>query len=90
MLILSRGVGKKIVIADGLITLCITRISGGKVYVGIDAPRDISIHREEVWNAIEREQAAEKQRLASTEANSEDSTQVNDESKAEGELAAAH
>jgi len=52
MLVLSRHKDEKIVIGDGLIVLTIVDIRGDKVRVGIEAPKDISVHRNEVFEAI--------------------------------------
>jgi len=54
MLVLSRKKDEKIVIGDN-ITLMVIEIRGDKVRLGIDAPRDVSVHREEVYDAIKRE-----------------------------------
>ncbi len=54
MLVLSRKKDEKIVIGDN-ITLMVIDIRGDKVRLGIDAPKDVSVHREEVYNAIKRE-----------------------------------
>ena len=54
MLVLSRKKDEKIVIGDN-ITLMVIEIRGDKVRLGIDAPKDVSVHREEVYNAILRE-----------------------------------
>lgn len=54
MLVLSRKKDEKIVIGDN-ITLMVIEIRGDKVRLGIDAPKDVSVHREEVYNAIKRE-----------------------------------
>lgn len=54
MLVLSRKRNERIVIADGEIVLTIVEIRGDKVRVGIEAPRDIPVHRGEVQEAIER------------------------------------
>lgn len=51
MLVLTRKIGEDIVIG-GNIRLTISSIDGGKVRLGIVAPRDIDIHREEVHNRI--------------------------------------
>lgn len=56
MLVLSRKKDEKIVIGDE-ITLMIVEIRGDKVRLGIDAPTNVSVHREEVYNAIQREKA---------------------------------
>ena len=54
MLVLSRKKDEKIVIGDN-ITLMVIEIRGDKVRLGIDAPRDVAVHREEVYEAIKRE-----------------------------------
>jgi len=59
MLVLSRKKDEKIVIGDS-ITLMVLEIQGGKVRLGIEAPRDVSVHREEVYEAIKREKPAAK------------------------------
>jgi carbon storage regulator len=61
MLVLQRKKDQKIVIADGLITLTVTRIDRDKVAIGVDAPKDIAVHRHEIWQAIQRA-AAEQQK----------------------------
>ncbi len=58
MLVLSRKKDEKIVIGDK-ITIMVIEIRGDKVRLGIDAPRDITVHREEVYEAIKREQDAQ-------------------------------
>lgn len=55
MLVLSRKKDEKILIGDS-ITLMVIEIRGDKVRLGIDAPRDVTVHREEVYEAIKREQ----------------------------------
>lgn len=54
MLVLSRKKDEKIVIGDS-ITLMVIEIRGDKVRLGIDAPRDVTVHREEIYEAIKRE-----------------------------------
>lgn len=54
MLVLSRKKDEKIVIGDN-ITLMVIEIRGDKVRLGIDAPRDVTVHREEIYDAIKRE-----------------------------------
>lgn len=53
MLILSRKVGESIVI-DGRITVRIMRLEGDVVKVGIEAPLDIPVHRQEVYEEIQK------------------------------------
>ena len=59
MLVLSRQRDQTIVIGDS-IRVTIVDVRGDKVRIGVDAPRDITVHREEVSEAIQRE-LAEKQ-----------------------------
>lgn len=54
MLVLTRSQDQAIVIGDNLIRIVIVDIRGDKVRVGIEAPRDISVHRQEVFDAIKR------------------------------------
>jgi carbon storage regulator len=51
MLVLTRKIGEGIVIDDNT-TIRIIDVKGGNVRIGIDAPRDKKIHREEVYNRI--------------------------------------
>jgi carbon storage regulator len=54
MLVLSRKQDEKIIIGDS-ITLMVVSIQGDKVRLGIEAPKSVSIHREEVYQAIQKE-----------------------------------
>jgi carbon storage regulator len=53
MLILSRKLGESIVI-DGRITVKIVRLEGEIVKLGIDAPLEVPVHRQEVYDEIQR------------------------------------
>jgi carbon storage regulator len=53
MLILSRKLGESIVI-DGRITVKIVRLEGEIVKLGIDAPIEVPVHRQEVYDEIQR------------------------------------
>ncbi len=55
MLVLSRKKDEKIVIGDN-ITVMLIEIRGDKVRLGIEAPKEITVHRQEVYDAIKREQ----------------------------------
>ena len=48
MLVLTRKKGEKIVVGKGLVTITIVDIKDGRVRVGIEAPRELSVHREEI------------------------------------------
>ena len=56
MLVLSRKKDEKIVIGDN-ISIMVVEIRGDKVRLGIDAPRDVSVHRREVYDAIIRKES---------------------------------
>ena len=54
MLVLSRHRDESIMIGDNVV-VTIVDIRGDKVRLGIDAPQDIPVHRQEVYDAIQRE-----------------------------------
>ncbi len=57
MLALTRKVGESIVIADN-IEITIIAITGDQIKLGIDAPKNISIHRKEIYLQIQEENKA--------------------------------
>ncbi len=62
MLVLTRKIDEKIII-DGKIKITVLEVENGQVQLGIEAPEDVEIHREEVYKKIEEEnvQAAGKE-----------------------------
>jgi len=54
MLILSRRVNEKIVIGDDIV-VSVVEVRGDQVKLGIEAPRNVKVFREEVFNAIQDE-----------------------------------
>ncbi|GIP60208.1 carbon storage regulator CsrA [Paenibacillus sp. FSL W8-0186] len=54
MLILSRNKGQKIII-DHNIVISVVEVSGEQVRIGIEAPADVSIYREEIYDAIQEQ-----------------------------------
>ncbi len=54
MLVLSRKKNESIIINDN-ITVTVIEIRGDKVRLGIEAPKDVTVHRREVYEAIQRE-----------------------------------
>ena len=59
MLVLTRSVGERLIIKDGEIRLNVLEVKGNQVRLGIDAPKHISVHREEIYNRIQAENEAE-------------------------------
>jgi carbon storage regulator len=57
MLRITRRAGERIVVGDDVI-IEVTEIRGGTVRLGIDAPRSLSIYREEIWLEVKRENEA--------------------------------
>jgi carbon storage regulator len=55
MLVLSRKKNESIIINDD-ITIVVVEIRGDKVRLGVDAPKEIPVHRNEVYEAIRRNQ----------------------------------
>ena len=57
MLVLSRKKNESIVINDD-ITIVVVEIRGDKVRLGVEAPKEVPVHRREVYDAIKRNEAA--------------------------------
>ena len=55
MLVLSRRLGETLVIGDN-VKVSVLGISGNQVRLGIEAPKEVSVHREEVYLRIQGEQ----------------------------------
>ncbi len=53
MLVLSRKVNETIIINDNIV-ITVVDIRGDKVRLGIEAPKDVPVHRQEVYDAIKR------------------------------------
>ena len=52
MLVLTRRIGERLIIDDDIV-VTITRCRGNQVNIGIDAPKEVSVHREEVYDRIQ-------------------------------------
>jgi carbon storage regulator len=55
MLILTRRVGETVMIGDD-VTITVLGVKGNQVRVGINAPKHVAVHREEIYERIKREQ----------------------------------
>lgn len=57
MLILTRRVGETLVIGDD-VTITVLEVKGSQVRIGINAPKSVSVHREEIYLKIQQDKSA--------------------------------
>ena len=57
MLTISRRVGERILIGDGIV-IEVVEVSGGSIRLGITAPKELRIYREELWERVKAEHEA--------------------------------
>ena len=55
MLILTRRMGETVIIGEN-VSVTIVGVNGGQIRVGINAPKDVTVHREEIYERIKREE----------------------------------
>lgn len=60
MLVMTRQTNESIMIGDD-VEITIVDVRGDKVRLGINAPREVSVHRKEVYEAIQREKQSQRE-----------------------------
>ena len=58
MLILTRRVGETVMIGESIM-VTVLGVKGNQVRIGVEAPRDVAVHREEIFERIRREEGDE-------------------------------
>ena len=56
MLILTRRVNEKLMVGDD-VTVTVLSISGNQVRIGVNAPRHVPVHREEIYEKVKRQES---------------------------------
>ena len=58
MLILTRRIGETLMVGDD-VTITVLGVKGNQVRIGVNAPKDVAVHREEIYQRIQKEKTGE-------------------------------
>jgi len=58
MLILTRRIGETLMVGDD-VTITVLGVKGNQVRIGVNAPKDVAVHREEIYQRIQKEKSGE-------------------------------
>ncbi len=80
MLILTRRVGETLMVGDD-VTITVLGVKGNQVRIGVNAPKEVSVHREEIYQRIQREKVAHLEAALQHKENSASSVPTSDEAE---------
>jgi carbon storage regulator len=66
MLILTRRVGETLMVGDE-VTVTVLGVKGNQVRIGVNAPKEVAVHREEIYDRIRKEQETDEELASSSE-----------------------
>ena len=58
MLILTRRIGETLMVGDD-VTITVLGVKGNQVRIGVNAPKDVAVHREEIYQRIQKEKSSD-------------------------------